>query len=195
MALQRSERAALPSVGPRFSWINPVPIWRSRNQYLSHFFGDPSNDERRRWMKLQKEAGELPEDLIIDQHADLEEVPFNVVGDTGEGDASQHAVVNFVCYPRRGDSLSFYSKLYDRRFGFGSGWLEIAPDEAAAYMARRLGIKPARPGDRRLYISRRTRRVAEWIFPLPGRGRGFIRHFSPSFSTGTIRRYSRISCG
>ncbi len=36
---------------------------------------------------------------------------------------------DFVCYPRRGDSLSFYSKLYDRRFGLGRGWLEIAPNE------------------------------------------------------------------
>jgi hypothetical protein len=422
------EASVQPSAGPRFSWINPVPIWRSRNQYLSHFFGDPTNDERRRWMKLQREAGELPEDLIIDQHADLEEVSFIVVGDTGEGDASQYAVVkpllargrgtdfmvicsdviypsgdaedyrakfygayegyprpihalpgnhdwydglvgfmhhlcgaevsllstvedrasslgerlrrllwrrpahrspgerrrseaarrsnqrspyfaietgpllvvgidtgmggeidreqgewlrrisrgidkpkllltgkplyvdgehhpqeiegggtvddivrapennyvaaiggdihnyqrysvrvsgreeplqyivsggggaymsathrvpkidldgvgedDFVCYPRRGDSLSFYSKLYDRRFGFGRGWLEIAPDEAAAYMARRLGIQPARPRDRRAYISGRTRRVAEWIFPLPGRGRGPIHHFFSEF--------------
>jgi hypothetical protein len=88
---------------------------------------------------------------------------------------------DFVCYPRRGDSLSFYSKLYDRRLAFGRGWLEIAPDEAAAYMARRLGIEPARPGDRRIYVGRRVRRVAEWIFPLPGRGRGPIHHFFSEF--------------
>jgi hypothetical protein len=88
---------------------------------------------------------------------------------------------DFVCYPRRGDSLSFYSKLYDRRLGFGRGWLELAPDEAAAYMAERLGIQPTRPGDRVAYVSRRVRRVAEWIFPLPGRGRGPLHHFFSEF--------------
>ncbi len=88
---------------------------------------------------------------------------------------------DFVCYPRRGDSLSFYSKLYDRRFGLGRGWLEIAPDEAAAYMAQRLGIEAARPGDRGTPVSNRVRRVAEWIFPLPGRGRGPFHHFFSEF--------------
>ena len=419
------------SGGPPFSWINPLPLWQSRNQTLGRLFGDPTNEERRRWMELQRQTEKLPEDLILDQHADLEEVSFIVVGDTGEGDASQYAVVrpllargqdtdfmvvcsdviypagdvedydakfyepyeryprpiyalpgnhdwydglvgfmhhlckaevsalpatqerasslrewlrrrlwrrpankgpqglperrrtedgwrsdqrspyfaietgpllvvgidtgmggaidreqgewlrrisrevdkpkllltgkplyvdgehhpypiegggtvdeivrapehnyvaavggdihnyqrysvrvsgretplyyivsggggaymsathripkvdlagvgeeDFVCYPRRGDSLSFYSKLYDRRLAFGRGWLEIAPDEAAAYMARRLEIEPARPGDRGVYVGRRVRRVAEWIFPLPGRGRGPIHHFFSEF--------------
>ncbi len=68
---------------------------------------------------------------------------------------------DFIYYPRRGDSLSFYSKLYDRRFGFGKGWLEISPDEAAAYMARHLGISPARTRDRDAYVSKRTQRIAE----------------------------------
>ena len=58
-----------------------------------------------------------------------------------------------VCYPRRGDSLSFYSKLYDRKFGLGKGWLEIPPDEAAAYMGERLGIKPVREKDQDAYVS------------------------------------------
>jgi hypothetical protein len=417
-----------PSGGSPFSWIDPVPIWRSRNQHLSRIFGNPTNAERQRWMRIQQETGKLSEDLILDRHADLEEVSFIVVGDTGEGDASQYAVVkpllargrdtdfmvvcsdviypsgdaedydtkfydpyedyphpiyalpgnhdwydglvgfmyhlcgtdpsafpaaeerpsslkerlrrllwrrpakkslparrrtedgrradqrspyfaietgpllivaidtgmghpidyeqgqwlrrisrevekpkllltgkplyvdgehhpgsiegggtvdevvrapehnyvaaiggdihnyqrysvkvsgreaplhyivsggggaymsathripkvdldgvgeeDFVCYPRRGDSLSFYSGLYDRRFALGRGWLEIAPDEAAAYMARRLEIEPTRPGDRGTYVSRRVRRVAEWIFPLPGRGRGPLHHFFSEF--------------
>ena len=423
------------SGGRAFSWIDPVPLWQSRNQTLGRILGDPTNDERRRWMKMQRETGKLPEDLIISEHANLEEVSFIVVGDTGEGDDSQYAVVkpllacgrdtdfmvvcsdviypagdaedydakfyepyedfahpiyalpgnhdwydglvgfmyhlcgaevtvlsateeraserasslqerlrgllwrrpakrsaqdlperrrtedgrrssqrspyfaietgpllivgidtgmggaidheqgqwlrkisrevdkpkllltgkplyvdgerhpgpiegggtideivrvpehnyvaavggdihnyqrytvkvsgreaplqyivsggggaymsathripkvdldgvgedDFVCYPRRGDSLSFYSGLYDRRFGFARGWLEIAPDEAAAYMAERLGIEPTRPGDRGTYVSRRVRRVAERIFPLPGRGRGPLHHFFSEF--------------
>lgn len=426
------KETGVPASGGRsFSWIDPIPLWQTRNQTLGRFLGDPTNDERRRWMKMQREAGELPRDLIIGEHAGLEEASFIVVGDTGEGDASQYAVVkpmlargrdtdfmvicsdviypagdaedyeikfyepykdyarpiyalpgnhdwydglvgfmhhlcgsdvpalpiteerasslkerlrlllwrrpmkrgpdalperrrtggdrrssqrspyfaietgpllilgidtgmggeidreqgewlrrisrevakpkllltgkplyvdgehhpapiegggtvdeivrapehgyvaaiggdihnyqrysvkiggreallhyivsggggaymsathtipkvslpgvgedDFVCYPRRGDSLSFYSGLYDRRFGFGKGWLEIAPDEAAAYMAGRLGIEPTRAGDRGTYISKRVRRVAERVYPLPGRGRGLLHHFFSEF--------------
>src|SRR5215218_3382633 len=82
------ELGVSPSGGPPFSWINPLPIWRSRNQTLGRIFGDPINDERRLWMKMQREARALPESLILDQHADLEEVSFIVVGapgDRGEG--------------------------------------------------------------------------------------------------------------
>jgi hypothetical protein len=50
-----------------------------------------------------------------------------------------------VCRSCRGVSLSLYRKLYDRQFGFCKG-LEKAPVEAAAYMAKLLGIEPARPG-------------------------------------------------
>ncbi len=425
----------LPSAGPPFSWLDPVPIWQSRNQILAQAFGDPTNEERRRWMQAQREAGKLPEDLILNRHAGTGEVSFVVIGDTGEGDASQYAVVkpllarsrdtdfmvvcsdaiypagdtedydlkfyepykdypspiyalpgnhdwydgltgfmyhlcgteasslraaedtssslrerlrrplwrrpekspgefperrrtegkqrsdqrspyfaietgpllivgidtgmsgeidheqgqwlrkvsreidkpkllltgkplyvdgehhpspiegggtvdeivrapehnyvaaiggdihnyqrysvevpgrghplyyivsggggaymsdthripkvnldgvgeeDFVCYPRRGDSLSFYSKLYDRRFGLGRGWMQITAEEAAAYMGERLGIEPTRPEDRRTYVSRRARRVSERIFPLPGRGRGPLHHlFSEFFDWNT----------
>lgn len=88
---------------------------------------------------------------------------------------------DFVCYPRRGDSLSFYSKRYDRRLGLGRGWLEIAPGEAARYMGDRLGIEPTRPEDRATRVSGRTRRVAEWIYPLPGSGRNLYHHYFSEF--------------
>jgi hypothetical protein len=87
----------------------------------------------------------------------------------------------FVCYPRRGDSLSFYSKLYDRKFGFGKGWFEISPDEAAAYMAKRLGIAPSRRDGRDTYVSKRAKRIAERIFPLPHRLKGPLHHFFSEF--------------
>ena len=419
------------SAGRSFSWIDPVPLWQSRNQNLAPLLGDPTNDERRLWMELQRRAGKLPEDLILTDHADREDVSFIVVGDTGEGDASQRAVVkpllargrdtdfmvvcsdviypsgdaedydakfygpydgyqrpiyalpgnhdwndglvgfmhhlcdaevaslpeaegrasslkerlrrllwrrparkgpeelpvrrragegvrssqrspyfavdagpllvvcidtglggpidgeqgewlrrisrnvdkpkilltgkplyvdgehhpcriegggtvddivrdpehdyvaaiggdihnyqrysvrvggrdepihyivsggggaymhathkipkvdldgvgeeDFVCYPRRGDSLSLYSKQYDRRLGLGRGWLEVAPGEAAKYMGDRLGIEPTRPGDRGTHVSGRTRRVADWIYPLPGSGRNLYHHYFSEF--------------
>lgn len=413
-----------------FSWLDPAPLWQSRNQVLGQLFGDPTNEERRRWMEAQRSAEKLPPNLIIEEHTGLEDVSFLVLGDPGEGDASQYAVVppllargldthfmvvcsdviypagdssdyedkfyrayeeyprpiyavpgnhdwydglggfmfhlcdaenppsaakkasswkgrlqqklwrrpntsdpttlarkrvwrsasgqhsrqrspyfaietgpllivgidtgmdgsidreqgqwlenisrevdkpkllitgkpiyvdgeyhpgviegggtvdeivrdpeycyvaaiggdihnyqrypvrlpdgrkieyivsggggaymsvthgipyvnlpgvdekDFRCYPRRGDSLSFYSNLYDRRFGLGKGWFEIPPGEAAAYMAERLGIEPTRMEDRTAYVSRRARRVAEWIFPLPGHGRGPLHHFFSEF--------------
>lgn len=430
----------VPSDSKPFSWMSLTPLWKSRNQVLGQFFGDPTNDERRRWMKVQREAKKLTGDPIIEKHAGLEEVSFLVLGDPGEGDASQFALVppllargsdthfmvicsdviypsgdaedyegkfyrpyedypapiyalpgnhdwydglsgfmfhlcdaevsqtnvvpesssfkerlrsglwrrsaeisstvvarkkawrsdrkqcssqrspyfaietgplliacidtgmngsidreqgewlrrvsretdkpkllltgkpiyvdgeyhpgeiegggtvdevvrdpsnnyvaaiggdihnyqrypvrledgrkieyvvsggggaymsathripyvnlpgvdekDFRCYPRRGDSLSFYSNLYDRRFGLGKGWFEIPPDEASAYMAERLGIDRVAPEQRaklmresaaNTYVSRRSRRVAEWILPLPGWGKGLLYHFFSEF--------------
>jgi hypothetical protein len=59
--------------------------------------------------------------------------------------------------------------------------LEIPPDEAAAYMGERLGIKPVREKDQDAYVSRHARRLAERIFPLPGRGRGPLHHYFSEF--------------
>ncbi len=117
-----------PSRRRSFSWINPVPLWQSRNQILADRLGDPSNGERRRWMEIQREAGKLPADLILKDHADLEEVSFLVVGDTGEGDASQYALVkpllacgqdthfmvicSDVIYPA-GDTEDYEAKFYE----------------------------------------------------------------------------------
>ncbi len=78
----------------------------------------------------------------------------------------------FRCYPRRGDSLSYYSKLYDRSLGLGRGLLYVPPDEAAAIMAQRLGIEATREGDRKVRVSESSRRAAARVFPLPGQARG-----------------------
>ena len=48
----------------------------------------------------------------------------------------------FRCYPLRGDSLSLYSKLYDKRLRLGRGRLYVPPDQAAAIMAERRGVEP-----------------------------------------------------
>ena len=77
----------------------------------------------------------------------------------------------FRCYPRRGDSLSIFSKLYDKRLAFGRGSLELSPDEAAAYMADQLGIPAARDTSQ-VVVGKRVRRAAGRIMPLPGRWQG-----------------------
>lgn len=73
----------------------------------------------------------------------------------------------FRCYPLRGDSLSFYSRLYERRLPFVRG-VEIDPLQAAAYMSERIGVAPRKPDARGVEVAPRTRRAAERIFPLPG---------------------------
>jgi Calcineurin-like phosphoesterase len=78
----------------------------------------------------------------------------------------------FVCYPRRGDSLALFSRLYDRKLAFGRGYFAVSPDEAATYLAERLGIEPARRSDGEVALTDRARRAAERILPLPGRARG-----------------------
>jgi hypothetical protein len=129
-----------------FSWLSLAPLWRSRNQIVGSLFGDPTNDERRRWMDIQHKAGKLQPNLVIEEHADLEEFSFLVVGDTGEGDASQFAVGNRA---RRGCGIHG----------------RTARDRARA------------GGNHNAYVSRRARRIAERILPLPGRGRGPLHHY------------------
>jgi hypothetical protein len=75
----------------------------------------------------------------------------------------------FQCYPLRGDSLSFYSQLYEKKF---SGSWHLTPAEAAAYLADRLGITPARQNLPRVPITRELRRRGNRVFPLPGQLRG-----------------------
>ena len=73
-------------VGARkpFSWLNPVPLWQSRNDRVARLFGDPVNAMRVKWMELLGS----PADLVIDRSAESP-ISFLVIGDTGEGDASQ----------------------------------------------------------------------------------------------------------
>jgi hypothetical protein len=73
-----------------FSWLNPKPLWHSRNDRLIRWFGDdPTNRRRVEWMEGRRAAN--PE-LLVD-YADRDPISFLVMGDTGEGDDSQYAVV------------------------------------------------------------------------------------------------------
>lgn len=63
----------------------------------------------------------------------------------------------FRCYPMRGDSLAFYSRLYGHRLKLRK-FFELTPEQAAAVIGRRLGIDPTRPTD--APVTPRTRFVA-----------------------------------
>ena len=84
----------------------------------------------------------------------------------------------FRCYPLRGDSLAAYSRAYDKLLGrllrklylpYTPGKLTIPPDEAVGLMSERIGIVPVRPSARQTPISRRSRRLARILIPLPSR--------------------------
>ena len=89
------EPGTYPSLMPPkvrdLSWLSPATLWRARNDVLARWFGDPTDDERRRWVAAQLARGADP-DFVI-RRDDPETFSFMLLGDTGEGDGSQYAVV------------------------------------------------------------------------------------------------------
>jgi hypothetical protein len=83
-------RDLMPKRPPRFSWLMPSVLWRSRNDIVARWFGDPVDGVRRRWVAQQLAGGADP-DFTISRDTDA--FSFLVAGDTGEGEAPQYAVV------------------------------------------------------------------------------------------------------
>ncbi|WP_329128702.1 metallophosphoesterase [Streptomyces sp. NBC_01476] len=71
---------------------------------------------------------------------------------------------DFRCYPLRGDSLAFYSRLYGRRLRLRK-LFELTPEQAGAVVAKRLGITPVRPAD--AHVTWRSRFVATVLGVAP----------------------------
>ncbi|WP_433240437.1 metallophosphoesterase family protein [Streptosporangium sp. CA-135522] len=74
-----------------FTWLSPRTVWKSRNEVLAGLFGDPSGQVRARWTASQRDRGVDPSFRIPMDVGP--EFSFLVLGDTGEGDASQYAVI------------------------------------------------------------------------------------------------------
>ncbi|NUR42744.1 MAG: metallophosphoesterase [Streptomyces sp.] len=81
----------MPSEVEKISWLDPRMLWAARNGVLASWFGDPTGRTRSRWVAQRAEAG-APADKVI-RRDDPDHFSFMVIGDTGEGDASQYAVV------------------------------------------------------------------------------------------------------
>ncbi|WP_405726179.1 metallophosphoesterase [Streptomyces sp. NBC_00028] len=81
----------MPSEVKKISWLDPRMLWAARNGVLASWFGDPTGRTRSRWVAQRAEAG-APTDKVI-RRDDPDRFSFMVIGDTGEGDASQYAVV------------------------------------------------------------------------------------------------------
>ncbi|WP_300016723.1 metallophosphoesterase [Pseudonocardia sp.] len=85
--------------GSRFSWLSPVPLWASRNDVLARWLGDPTDGQRREWLHrldaYARAAGVAPppRDRVVTRFADRETASVALLGDPGEGDASQYCVV------------------------------------------------------------------------------------------------------
>lgn len=100
-----------------FSWLHPATLWRSRNEILAGLFGDPSKGERARWVAQQRERGADPEFRI--RPAVGGSFSFLLLGDPGEGDASQYAVVPGLL--KIGAGTSFAVVASDVIYPTGSG--------------------------------------------------------------------------
>jgi hypothetical protein len=103
-ARRGSYRMLLPHRERPFSWLNPLPLWRSRNDKLARWFGDPTNDLRRAWIDR---LGGPDQDFTVRDFADQNEVSAILLGDTGEGDGSQYAVVPGLLKEGMGSDFMF----------------------------------------------------------------------------------------
>lgn len=81
----------MPSHVEKVSWLSPKTLWAARNGVLASWFGDPTGDTRSRWVAQRTAAG-APADKVI-RRGDADTFSFMVIGDTGEGDDPQYAVV------------------------------------------------------------------------------------------------------
>ncbi|MET7292917.1 metallophosphoesterase [Streptomyces griseoloalbus] len=84
-------RRLMPSRVEKVSWLDPRMLWAARNGVLASWFGDPTGHTRARWVAQRAAAG-APADKVI-RRDDPDRFSFLVIGDTGEGDEPQYAVV------------------------------------------------------------------------------------------------------
>lgn len=81
----------MPHHVEKLSWLNPRTLWAARNGVLASWFGDPTGRTRSHWVARRAAAG-APGDKVIRRDG-TDAFSFMVIGDTGEGDDSQYAVV------------------------------------------------------------------------------------------------------
>ena len=77
----------------RFSWLTLHALVESLNDRIAHNVHDFISPLRNRWVARQRASAGVPQDFGITRHSDESEFSFLLVGDTGEQDASQYAVV------------------------------------------------------------------------------------------------------
>jgi hypothetical protein len=96
--------ALMPDRVEKLSWLNPRTLWAARNGVLASWFSDPTGRTRGRWVAQRAAAG-APADKVITRE-DPQRFSFMVLGDTGEGDEPQYAVVPGFLKMSRGTSFA-----------------------------------------------------------------------------------------
>src|SRR4051794_4004858 len=85
----------VPAIKRRDSWIRPRTLWAARNDIVAKEVYDPVDHARVVWVRLARERavrdGRDP-DFVVG-HGPARAVSFLLLGDPGEGDESQYAVV------------------------------------------------------------------------------------------------------
>ncbi|MCD0448567.1 metallophosphoesterase [Actinocorallia sp. API 0066] len=105
------EPGTYADLGPRpaLSWMRPSVLWRSRNDVIAKRFGDPVDDLRRRWVGT---PGDAP------MRTEGDTFSFLLLGDPGEGDSSQYAVVPGML--KKAEGTSFMVLASDVNYPVGS---------------------------------------------------------------------------
>jgi calcineurin-like phosphoesterase family protein len=174
-----------PQPGPKpaqllrpFRWLDVHALLQSRNDTVSRLLGDPTERLRAAWIARLAERAGGRLDLTVRDLADREAVAFALVGDPGEGDWSQAAVVppllaaqercdfmvicSDVVYPA-GDVDEYVEKFYEPYAGWRRPILALPGnhdwyDELEGFMYHFCGMDaPPRTG-RRPPLWRRPRR-------------------------------------
>jgi hypothetical protein len=88
-------KADVPADAKPNSWVRPRTLWAARNDPVAKHLYDPVDRARVAWVRLARQrAAErgLDPDFVV-RRGDDGPVSFLLLGDTGEGDDSQYAVV------------------------------------------------------------------------------------------------------
>ena len=87
-------KADVPADAKPNSWFNPKTLWAARNDVLAKHLYDPVDRARVAWVRLaRKRAAEQGYDSDFVVSRGDGPTSFLLLGDTGEGDDSQYAVV------------------------------------------------------------------------------------------------------
>jgi hypothetical protein len=172
----------LPGSAARpLSWFSGRVLWETRNDVLAKWLGDPTNETRRGWL-----TGVPPEATRLDLTR-LDDFSFLLLGDTGEGDRSQYALVPpllaqaegteflFLCsdvlYPA-GDANDYVEKFYLPYRSYPGSIYAIPGnhdwyDGLEGFMRHLCGVEPQLHRDRDPPLSRAAVRGMLWRRPLP----------------------------
>jgi hypothetical protein len=201
-------KAFVPPKRP-LSWLQPRMLWESRNDVVAKRVGDPVNDLRRAWMRAVTEKAEGEGDPRRIDRMGKADVSFMVIGDPGEGDASQWAtippleaiwegtdfavIMSDVIYPA-GNANEYEEKFYRPYREYPSPIYAIPGnhdwyDELRGFMYHLCGLEEMAPPDF-TYASDQPawKQRIHWLFRLNGPGRDL-----PTGSSTPIRCGSSAS--